>query len=164
VLHPFTLDDAAFATFVEALGWLAPFYVEKIAHLIKPGGAPDASGRPTARVADVTAAFNAILAPQYRNYFVTWEEHLSKNFRPGEAAAMRHILDICAEQPAGEQFDTLLGRLNGSPSTPKRKTLRDNLNILVTDGYLSELTEGDTMRFCFRSGMLRRYWQRHLAN
>jgi hypothetical protein len=163
VRHPFTLDAEAFTAFAESLGWLAPFYVEQVALLMRPNGDPDSSGRRAASVQDVAAAFDAILGRDYRNYFVTWEEHLSKNFKPAEATSMRRVLDICGRQPSGERFDTLLAQLGNPLTAAKRKGLRDGLNVLVTDGYLLEAPDGDTFRFRFRSGLLRRYWQRYLA-
>ena len=164
VRHPFVLDADALAAFAEGLGWLAPFYVEKLALLIRPTGRNDARGRQIATVQDVAAAFDAILTRDHRNYFVTWEEHLGKNFKITDAALMRRILNVCCRQPAGEQFDTLLARL-GQPSTPaKRKILRDGLNILLTDGYLQEIPDGDVFRYSFFSGLLRRYWQRYMAD
>lgn len=163
VQHPFVLEDAAFSAFVTELGWLAPFYIEKLALLIRPTGRPNAQGQPSATAIDVAAAFTAILGRNHRINFVTWEEHLSKNFKPTEAAFMRRVLDVCCRQVSGEQFDTLLARLGEAPTAAKRKMLRDSLNILVTDGYLLETETADAVRYCFYSGLLRRYWQRYHA-
>ncbi len=163
VRHPFTLDVEAFTAFADALGWLAPYYIEKVALLVRPSGQPDGTGRRAASVEDVAAAFDAILTREYRNYFVTWEEHLSKNFKSAESASLRRVLDVCGRQSNGEQLDTLLAMLGNPPTAAKRKALRDGLNILVTDGYLLEVPDGDTYRFRFRSGLLRRYWRRYLA-
>ena len=163
VMHPFCLDDAAFAAFAEGLGWLAPYYVEQVALLMRPTGALNAGGLRTASEANVAAAFDAILRPEYRTYFVTWEEHLSNNFKPAEAASMRRVLDVCARQPAGEQPDTIFARLGGPLTGPKRKALKDQLNTLAADGFLEAVGEGDSERFRFRSGLLRRYWQRYMG-
>jgi hypothetical protein len=164
VRHPFVLDAEAFTAFAEGLGWLSLFYIERLALLIRPSGKPDGKGLPAATATDVKAAFDVILTRDHRAYFVTWEEHLSKNFKSTEAAFMRRILDVCSRQPLGEQFDTLLARLGQASTTAKRRSLRDSLNILVADGYLLETPDGDMLRYQFYSGLLRRYWQRYQAD
>ncbi|HSK40087.1 MAG TPA: hypothetical protein VK943_10005 [Arenibaculum sp.] len=162
VRRPFTLDDAAFTRLGDELGWLAPYYLEEIAKVIRPSGPRGPDGRSPASVQDVDAAFDAMLAPERRTYFVTWEEHLAKNFPREEAEALRLVLDICAHRPAGERFDTLFARLGGPPWNLGRRDLRDLLTVLTTDGYLSRTEDGDR-RFRFRSGLLRRYWLRYHA-
>ena len=163
VRRPFSLDAATFNVFADMLGWLAPFYVEKLAHMIVPTGPNGANRLPTATIADVEAAFDAILGRAYRTYFATWEEHLSKNFKPAEAAAMRRILDVCCRHPKGAQVETLLAQTPNPLSTANRRALREQLNTLVNDGYLTEIPEGSSLPYVFRSGLLRRYWQRYVA-
>jgi uncharacterized protein len=163
IRHPFVLDSEALSTFVKELGWLAPFYVEKLALLIRPSGTSDELGRRAATSQDVATAFDVILGGDYRMYFITWEEHLSKNFKAAEAAFMRRVLDVCGRAAGGEQLDTILARMGQPPTAGKRKALRDATTILVADGYLTAEPDGDRVRYRFRSGLLRRYWQRYLA-
>ena len=163
LFRPFTLDEPAFTAFVEQLGWLSPYYLQHVAQEMRPTGAAGAGGRRAATVADVHAAFDAMLAPERRTYFVTWEEHLSKNFPTQEAAEMRRLLDECSREAGGEQFDTLFARLVTASPGLERRALRDRLSVLVTDGYLSEISGTEVPRFAFRSGLLRRYWQRYHA-
>jgi len=163
VLRPFVLDPAAFTWFVAELGWLSPYYLEHIAQEIRPSGSPGMGGQPSATVRDVDAAFTTMLDPQHRNYFVAWEEHIAKNFPAQEAEALRRVLDICAAQSTGERLDTLTARLGGPPDNLGRRALRDMLTVLAADGYLSEVPDGETSRYRFRSGLLRRYWLRYHA-
>lgn len=162
VLQPFTLDEAAFTRLADELGWLAPFYLEEIAKVIRPSGPCGSDGRAPATVQDVDAAFDAMLTPERRNHFVTWEEHLGKNFPREEAEALRLVLDVCAHRPAGERFDTLFARLGGPPRNLGRRELRDLSTVLVADAYLTQ-TSDEERRFRFRSGLLRRYWLRYHA-
>ena len=96
-------------------------------------------------------------------YLRSVEEHLGKNFKAAEAAFMRRVLDVCSRAAGGEQLDTILARMGQPPTVVKRKALRDATNILVADGYLMAEPDGDRIRYRFRSGLLRRYWQRYLA-
>lgn len=165
VFRPFRLDEAAFDRLATELGWLAPYYLEKIANAIRPSGPVDPDGLPLATVQDVDAAFNTLLDPLHRNGFVVWEEHLAKNFPRDEADALRDVLGACARQPGGERLDTLFSRLGAPPWSLGRRALRDRLDVLITDGYLTATAtatgEEEESRFRFRSGLLRRYWLRY---
>jgi len=163
IMRPFALDDPGFAKLAEELGWLSPYYLEHIAQEICPDGPVAANGRRLATTPNIEAAFAILLDHQHRNYFVTWEEHLDKNFPSTEAAAMRRVLDICARQPSGERLDTLTLLLGAPPDNIGRRALLDALTILVADGYLSEIPDGEAPRYRFRSGLLRRYWLRYHA-
>ena len=163
VLRPFTLDDTAFARLAEELGWLSPYYLEHIAQVMRPSAPAGADGRRAATVQNIDDAFTSMLAPERRNYFVAWEEHIAKNFFTREAAALRRVLDCCAIQPTGERLDTLTARLGGPPIKFDRRRLHDLLTVLVADGYLAEVADAETARYRFRSGLLRRYWQRYHA-
>lgn len=160
-LTPFLLDDAGFDHFARQLGWLSPYYLDHVAREIRPSGPPGPDGRPLATTRDVDNAFEAMLAARRRPYFVTWEEHLSKNFPRPDADALRSILAACARNPAGERLDTLRARLGGPPHGLDGRALRDLLTILANDGYLAEAPDGEEARFRFRSGLLRRYWLRY---
>lgn len=163
VFRPFRLDAAAFDHLVTELGWLAPYYLEEIAKALRPSGPANSDGLPAATVPDVDAAFDALLEPVHRNRFVAWEEHLAKNFPPDEADALRNVLDACARRPDGERFDTLFSRLGAPPWSLGRRALRDRLDVLTADGYLTKTAAGEEeeSRFRFRSGLLRRYWLRY---
>lgn len=164
VFRPFALNDATFAQLVEELGWLSPYYLEHIAQKVCPTGPLSADGLPHATMEDVDAAFKTILDPSHRTYFVTWEEHINKNFSAQEANALRLVLDICTAQATGERLETLIAELGGAPHNLNHRMLLDLLTVLVADGYLSEVPDGEASRYRFRSGLLRRYWQRYHAN
>ncbi len=164
LMRPFELDDDGFARLVAQLGWLSPYYLEHVAMQIRPSGAAGPNGPALATLDDIDAGFSAMLDPLHRNYFVAWEEHLAKNFSSHEAATMQRILGACAMQAGGESLDTLTAKFHGPPDAIPRRMLRDYLAILTTDGYLAEITDGETSRYRFRSGLLRRYWLRwHVA-
>jgi hypothetical protein len=163
IMHPFDLDADGMAHLAAELGWLAPYYIERVAHEMRLSGANTASGRPLATPGDLDAAFARLLAPDRRIYFATWREHLEKNFPPEEVAQLRLILDACAATAAGELLDTLQAMLSGPPHALSLPTLRDRLTALVNNAFLVEAAQDDRTRFRFRSGLLRRYWLRYEA-
>jgi hypothetical protein len=162
-MRPFSLTDEAFSVLVEEVGWLAPYYLEKAAGLVRPTGGLDADGRPFARPDDVRGAVNTMLSAENRTYFVTWEEHIRKNFSKPTATGLQSILAVVCRRPEGEQFNTIEAAAGSQPTPARRAALRDHLNVLLADGYLESATEGETVRYRFRSGLLRRYWRRYIA-
>lgn len=163
IMRPFDLDADGMAYLAAELGWLAPYYIEKLAHEVRPSGAKAVGGRPMATPADLDVAFKRLLAHDRRMYFATWREHLEKNFPPEEVAQLRLILGACAATASGELLDTLQAMLSGPPHGLPLPTLRDRLSALVTDALLVEEEHDDRLRFRFRSGLLRRYWLKYEA-
>ncbi len=162
VFKPFYLTDEGFGHLERELGWLSPYYIEHIANQIRPTGPTGPNGHPTATTSDIDAAFNALLSPQCRGYFVSWEEHISKNFDKADEERLRIILDACSASPDGEQFATLQAIVGRAHSTTTARELRDFINILTRDGFLSEVDE--QRRYRFQSGLVRKYWQRYQRN
>lgn len=155
----FSLDDAGFNHLAEQLGWLSPFYLQLIANRIRPASG-ETAGLPVATVADIDRAFDALLAPAFRGSFAAWEEHLKKNFPKSESDILHAILESCCSQPAGETVATLQARLAPKFPTLTSRALMDSLTALANDGFLSE-TDG---RWRFRSGLLRRYWEKYISS
>ena len=158
IRQPFALDDGAFDHLARELGWLSPFYLKIIADRVGPKGEPASNGLPSARIADIDAAFAELLKPAYRGHFSTWEEHVQKNFPQAETAILHAILNILCEHPDGEIFTTLQVRLGTAQSAVAVRDLKNLLTALDNDGFIHEHDN----RWRFRSGLLRRYWQRYL--
>lgn len=154
VRRPFALDDAGFVHLVRELGWLSPYYLDMVVDRIQASGPSTESGLTLALPADIERAFDDILAPPFRVYFATWEEHLDKNFPPDESTLLYAIVGICCEQPDGETFATIQARPGCAVAT---RALKDLLTALAADGILHEV-DG---RWRFRSGLLRRYWSKY---
>ncbi len=158
VRWPFSLDNAGFDHLAEQLGWLSPFYLKLIADRIRPANA-ETTAPPVATVADIDRAFDQLLAPAFRGSFAAWEEHLKKNFPKAESDLLHAVLESCCSQPAGETIATMLARLGPKFPTLTPRELMDLLTALANDGFLTEI-EG---RWCFRSGLLRRYWVKYIS-
>jgi hypothetical protein len=155
----FALDDAGFDHLAEQLGWLSPYYLKLIADRIKPDDA--ATGvAPTATIADIDRALDLMLAPALRGAFAAWEEHLKKNFPKAESEVLHEILSCCCQQPSGETVATLQARMAERFPALTLRDLKDSLTSLANDGFLSE----NGGRWYFRSGLLRRYWQKYIGS
>lgn len=154
--HKYRLSDCGLDFLVQELGRLSPYYVEKLAHMIKPTGS---GAPPQATAQDIRAAFEALLDRVQRPYFSAWHEHIELNFDAPERGRYMRILSRLSMTPEGEQFDTLLQLFGHEPEMKKRQ-LRDQLDLLISDGYLHEVGG----RFQFQSGLLRRWWQRHMSD
>jgi len=155
---PFSLDPAALTYLVAQLGWLSPYYLELIATRIRPTGQLY-EGFPRATAQDIDKAFAKLLEPTCRTFFSTWEEHISKNFPSEQQDLLHAILEACCVTPEGEVAGALLARLHpGNPGLRPRE-LKNHLTALANDGLLMF----DNERWRFRSGLLRRYWQRYFG-
>lgn len=159
VFKPFYLTDEGFAHLEKELGWLSPYYLEHLANQIRPTGPIGPNGHPTATIEDIDAAFNGLLSPQCRGYFISWEEHVNKNFDKADEERLRLILDACSATPDGEQFATLQTIVGRAYSATTARELRDLINVLTRDGFLSEADNQG--RYRFQSGLIRKYWQRY---
>lgn len=152
------MTPAAAQLIIARLGWLSPYYLEKIAE--------EASQQTTcghaieAAVAD--KAVEALLDLDKRTYWSTWREHLDRNFPDPEQTHLFSVLATIARSPDGyASHDTLLCELNrGEPVAAGQ--LRAYLDTLEADGYLVAC---DHAPHChsFRMGLLRDWWLRYVV-
>jgi hypothetical protein len=154
VRTPCGLDDGAFDHLATELGWLSPYYLRLVFDRIRPTGARGPGGLPLARPEDVERAFEALLAPNQRGNFATWEEHIEKNFPPEDSKMLQAILDACCDAAEGEVAATIQARLSAARPALTTRALMDGLTALSVAGFVHE-TGG---RWRFTSGLLRRYW------
>jgi hypothetical protein len=96
-----------------------------------------------------------------RIYFSSWEERLRAALGAPEDSFARAILGVCARDPKGAAVKSLDQCLAGLVPDPIERGKMANwlLDVLQSDGYLVE----QAGRWRFRSGLLRRYWERHVA-
>lgn len=143
---------------VRRLGWLSPYYLEKIAeeacHHTTRDEAID--------IASADKALEAMLGLDKRTYWSTWREHLDRNFSDPEQTHLFSVLATIARSPEGRaSHDTLLGELNrGNPVSDSQ--LRAYLDTLEADGYLVAC-EHHPRYHRFRMGLLRDWWLRYVA-
>lgn len=152
------MTEAAASTICERLGWLSPYYLEKI-------GEAACEGIPRGKEVDSEAASlaaDSLLGLAQRTYWSTWREHLDKNYPEPERTRLFTILAEAARSPDGASIDTLLLTLNRSGGEPLvESSLRGYLDTLEADGYLNANPERS--RFRFQMNLLREWWLRYVA-
>lgn len=159
--HIATVNDRKLAPeagrhIITRLGWLSPYYLEKIA---EEASFLSARGRPI-NITDADRALEAMLGLDKRTYWSTWREHLDRNFPDPDKTHLFSVLAIIARSPEGyASRDTLLGELNRG-ATVGADQLRLYLDILEADGYL--VVDGP-QGHRFRMGLLRDWWRRYVA-
>ncbi|HEV8242258.1 MAG TPA: hypothetical protein VGS57_23020, partial [Thermoanaerobaculia bacterium] len=150
-----SITDDGVRALLSRLSWLAPYYLAKIGEV--------ACERAAAMVIDETVANTAgdsLLQLEHRIYWSTWREHLDKNYPDPEKTRLFNLLAEIARDPEGATPDTLLLTLNRGGEGLGGEVLREYLDTLEADGYLSGDTRG---RFRFRMNLLREWWLRYVA-
>ena len=151
------LEEDALCRLLKGLGWLAPYYLEKLAD--EACRHQDASG--LIRASSSEGILDAMLALSHRTYWSIWREHLDKNFREPERTGLFRVLEAIAKSTEGATKDTLLAALPPGES-PAEGTLRRLLDTLEADGYLHR-EEDQSPRYRFRMELLRRWWLRYVV-
>ncbi|MBM4371072.1 MAG: ATP-binding protein [Deltaproteobacteria bacterium] len=149
-------EPGAMDRILDRLGWLAPYYIEKIADQ-----AFDMADR--GKLVSVDAAersADAMLDLGRRVYWATWREHLDKNFDDPERTRLFTILAGAARTAEGVTVDTLLVTFS-KEGTLDPGVLGEHLDTLEADGYLS--TDRNRTRYRFRMNLLREWWLRYVA-
>jgi uncharacterized protein len=134
--------------------WCIPYHLQVIFNELQKR----VRGRAVER-ADVTAVVEDLLSK--RLYFNTWQERLSDAFGKPDVEYAELILARCAARVEGVKRDTLENALAKlvPDRAPRVAAFKWILDVLEHDGYL--IAEADRLRF--RSGLLRRYWQRNCS-
>ncbi len=151
-----TLHEDAAEVILRRLGWLSPYYLEKVAEdactLAGTGGVLDL---PRAQ-----AALDRMLDLEKRTYWSTWREHLDRNFPEPERGRLYAVLETVAKSDAGVSRDAFLPALNRGGEPVGEAVLRHLLDTLLADGYLAV---DDERRYAFRMNLLREWWLRYVV-
>jgi uncharacterized protein len=133
--------------------WLIPYHLQIIFSALRER----ARGTAPTEV-QLEAAIEDLLGR--RAYFSSWEERLRGAFGIPEDTFVRAMLAVCARDPNGVMTSSLQQCLANLVPDPieRGKTVHWLLDVLQSDGYLVE----HAGRWRFRSGLLRRYWERHV--
>jgi hypothetical protein len=151
----FTTD--AINTILTRLGWLSPYYLEKIAEAACDKAIPN---QPISMELANQAA-DSLLELARRTYWSTWREHLDKNFPDPERTHLFTILAEIAHAPVTASIDLLLTALNRVGEPIGKKVLRGYLDTLEADGYLS--ADDSRSHYHFRMNLLREWWLRYVV-
>jgi hypothetical protein len=150
------LHEEAAEAILRRLGWLSPYYLEKIAEdactLAGTGGVLDLPRAQT--------ALDRMLDEGRRLYWSTWREHLDRNFPEPERSHLYTVLETVAKSDAGASRDAFLTALNRGGEPVGEAALRHLLDTLLADGYLAVDNE---RRYSFRMNLLREWWLRYVV-
>jgi uncharacterized protein len=152
------MTEAAVSAICERLGWLSPYYLEKIGE----AACEKVSRREEVDSKDANRAADSLLDLARRTYWSTWREHLDKNYPEPERTRLFTILAEIACNSDGASIDTLLLTLNRGGGEPLgERDLRGYLDTLEADGYLK--ANSKRSRFRFQMNLLREWWLRYVA-
>jgi DNA polymerase III delta prime subunit len=134
--------------------WFIPYHLQAIFSELRKrlgGRAPEPR--------DLDAVLEDLLTRKV--YFSSWDERLTATFGAAHEPLARVVLGRCAARPGGVKLETLESALAQHLAEPAERLAarRFILDVLQHDGYL--VCHDDRWRF--RSGLLRRYWQRNCA-
>jgi hypothetical protein len=151
------IEAEAIDTILHGLGWLSPYYLDKI---FSEACSKATSGSAiSATIAK--AALESMLDQSKRTYWSTWREHLDKNFIEPDKSRLYSILETIAKDENGARLDTLLMTLNQGTETVPRQELIPLLDTLITDGYINRC-DGQPDRYRFVMNLLRLWWLRYV--
>lgn len=159
------MEKSALQMIVDRLGWLAPYYLKRIAEdaceSAKAGKEP--SGNALSKLVKISVgnkeaekALDNMLMLEKRSYWSSWREHLDRNFTEPDRGQLYALLETVAKNPDGVSKDVLISAL----VTPTEAILSNLLDILLTDGYLDKRIDG---RFRFQMHLLREWWLRYVV-
>lgn len=134
--------------------WLIPYHLQVIFSELREHAK---ATQPTMAILDAT--IETLL--DRRIYFSHWHERLHDALGEPSASIARGLLAICAHDPTGATPDAMSQSIAAIvPDPPERtKAFKWIVDVLSNDGYLV-VQDG---RWRFRSGLLRRYWMRHVV-
>lgn len=145
--------EGAVDCLLNGLGWLSPYYLEKLADQSFARHKNNSVDIPAAE-----AALEAMLGLESRTYWAAWREHLTKNFTDPERGKLFQVLEVIARHgPQSVSRDSLLANLGDSPADLARW-----LDTLESDGYLVADTERQS--FQFQMNLLRLWWLRYVVS
>jgi uncharacterized protein len=151
------MTQSAAAQIIARLGWLSPYYLEKIAD----GSCDLTSAGETIETMVADKAMDAMLGLDKRTYWCTWREHLDKNFPQPMQTHLFTILATVARSPEGvANRSILLSELNRG-QTIGESTLREYIYTLEADGYLITCDDQENC-YQFRMELLRQWWRRYV--
>jgi hypothetical protein len=141
------------AAICNAAEWLIPYHLQVIFGALREHAR---TSQPTTEMLE--AVIEGLL--DRRTYFSYWDERLHDSLGAPSDAIARALLATCAQAPEGATPAAMSQVIAAQvPDIVERASaLKWIVDVLSNDGYLVE-HEG---RWRFRSGLLRRYWVRHV--
>ena len=156
VRQSFCLTGVTHSYLQGRLGWLSPYYLEKLCLQIVPTGGDGDDLSATSE--DIDRACEQLLEHPYNRVFSGWPDHLKRNIPEDDRAVCKRILDHLSENPGGDSMDTL--RLKFEEEIGMHE-LKKGVRILVNDGFLKRDPQNGRLQFVMQ--LLADYWNEYYA-
>lgn len=152
--YQLALDRELRAAICATAEWLIPYHLQVIFGTLREHAKATSPTIETLRVATETLL-------DRRTYFSYWDERLHDALGEPSASIARALLAVCSQVPEGASLDAMSQCIAPlvADVVERARLLRWVMDVLANDGYLVE----QDRRWRFRSGLLRRYWRRHVA-
>jgi hypothetical protein len=150
------------AHIIERAGWPIPFYLQLFFSGILEM-CNDERIAPSVQMVDTI--FENLLSPYKRAYFDYWNQRLTEELGVPQSDWARALLKACAVDGAGASRSTLNQILTQHITIPENREAMLNwlLDVLLSDGYLTQYQIRDVGRYRFRSNLLREFWLRRFV-
>ena len=150
------ISDDALNHVIDRLGWLSPYYLERIIE----DACSDVAGLAVLDKHEMDVSMNKLLELGNRLYWASWREHIDRNFTDPDSTYLHNILRLASTYHAGIKQDNLLATINVSMEESERLAIKNCINTLISDGYIDRKEDGT---LSFRMNLLREWWQRYVA-
>jgi hypothetical protein len=113
----------------------------------------------------VDTIFENLLSSSKRAYFDYWNQRLTEELGTPQSDWARVLLKACALDEAGASRSTLDQTLTQHITKPEDREAMLNwlLDVLLSDGYLTQYQVRGIGRYRFRSNLLREFWLRRFV-
>jgi hypothetical protein len=154
ISYKLKLDPELCAAICAAAEWLIPYHLQVIFGALREHAR---ASQPTSEM--LGSAIESLI--DRRTYFSYWDERLHDSLGAPSDSIARALLATCAQAPDGATQVAMSQAIAAIiPDIVERaNALKWIVDVLSNDGYLVE-HDG---RWRFRSGLLRRYWVRHVV-
>jgi hypothetical protein len=152
--YELTLAPELRAALCNAAEWLIPYHLQVIFGALREHAR---ASQPTTEM--LGAVIESLL--DRRTYFSYWDERLHDSLGAPNDSIARALLAMCAQDPEGATPGAMSHAISSlvPDSLERGKAFKWIVDVLSNDGYLVE----HDARWRFRSGLLRRYWLRHVV-
>jgi hypothetical protein len=147
---------------IERAGWPIPYYLQIFFNGILERCSDE---RIAPSVQMVEAIFEDLVSPAKRAYFDYWNQRLTEELGAPQSDWARALLKACAVDNAGASRAILDQTLTQHITNPNDREAALNwlLDVLLSDGYLTQYTVRNVGRYRFRSNLLREFWLRRFV-
>lgn len=149
VIKPFTLGIKIHSHLQKRLGWLSPYYLEKLCLRIDPSSE-------SITKKDIDTACKKIITHPHHTAFEGWPDHIARNVPSKLQSICNKLLGKLSENKTGESLESLI--IHCDPEY-KPQQIKEALTILVNDGFLTKNKKNKKYHFVMQ--LLADYWQEY---